>query len=228
MSRLIMFYLLNLPLISPHPLLNKASSTVMKKLLIACLILISLFPLKADEWLQNGDFSDGLSHWYGDGQLASDLAKSTSDPLAPTPSTPIANGIVLQLKPDRWSKMTQEFTTDTLKMTLTVNYTLSSDCAFSDKADFYHDIFASLGFRGYGPRSVSPGEWTVILSDLGTKWCYYFRTQPNKDANAASQTFQANYSQAGENMKPALHKTITVGFPPGRGNVTITLISLKN
>lgn len=195
------------------------------KLLIATCLALSFLPLHADEWLQNGDFSDGLTHWYGDGQLASELAKN-DDPLASSTAA-APQGVVVQLKPNRWSKLSQEFTTDTLKMSLTIKYTPSADCVFSDKADYYHNIFDSLGMGAYSPRSVPIGSWAVVMTDLGTGWCYYF-SHPFDKAASGSQTFQANASAANDNMKPALHKTVTLAFPPGKGSVTVTYVSLKD
>jgi len=205
-------------------------TALIKKPILILLVAGLLLPLRADECLLNGDFSEGLSHWYGDGELASDVAKELAkknDPLASAPSAALNPGIVIHLKSSRWSKLTQEFTTNNLKMSLKVNYTLSPDCSFSAKSDYYSDVFTAVGLNGYVTRRLSPGNWAVILTDLGTLWCYYFACQPDKNSSE-SQTFKADSGGAADTMKTEFHKTITVAFPPGRGNVTVNLISLKN
>jgi len=206
----------------------------MKFFPFALLALLACLPLRADEWLQNGNFSEGLSHWYGDGEMAADAAKRAkeqSDPLstAPPPSIVDNPGVVIQLKSASWSKLTQEFTTDTLSMDLTVNFIASADCAFTDKDTAYTDIFKSLGFRNYMPKKIATGAWSVLLTDKGTNWCFYSSQMPKLNPGSPTpQSFQTSFSGAGEKMKPDLHKTITIAFPPGQGSITLTLVSLKS
>lgn len=116
----------------------------MKPLPLAFLLLLVLtWPLRADVGIQNGDFSDGISHWHGDGRAPADFA--TDNPLqAQDPTT--SKGMIIPLKHSTWCRAEQDFTTGSGNGELTVTYMVSADLAFSTNADDYTNMPQQLGW----------------------------------------------------------------------------------
>ena len=71
--------------------------------------LLALFPACGGELLKNGDFSDGKTHWFGDGVAPADLAPD--NPLAAKNPEAATKELVVPLNPHHWTKVTQEFRT---------------------------------------------------------------------------------------------------------------------
>ena len=133
----------------------------MKKLPLAILFLtVSLGGLTADELIQNGDFSQGSASWRGDAQTDD----APSDPLA---TAPAKAGLVVKLNDASWVKVYQDFTGNSDKLTIKVEYQLSADAAFSTDEKAYKNITHSIGYDGWKPFHLAVGTWCMMLSDFG-------------------------------------------------------------
>ena len=196
----------------------------MKFLLFTFLALTCTFPLQADEVLQNGDFSDGATHWHGDGKTPADYAEdnpqATSDPFT-------SKGLIIQLKPSRWTKIAQDFkgNKDT-HYVLIVTYKFSSDLTFSNKAKDYTNLSDQIRFEGsdsWSPFDIAIGQFFVTVGDLDDSKGYWEKVTP-KFGSSEVQT----YRDPGLPMSPFGDKMVTVAFPPGTGTVVILNISVAS
>src|SRR5271163_1178698 len=96
------------------------------------LLLALAFALPAhadgDNWIQNGDFTDGIDHWYGGGRSPADFASDNplqqSDPFT-------SKGLIMPLKPETWTKVAQDFKGKVSNGILSITYKVSADFAFS-------------------------------------------------------------------------------------------------
>ena len=78
----------------------------MKTFTLVALVFALALPLRADNWLENGDFTDGISHWHGGGRSPADFA--SDNPLqASDPFT--SKGLIIPLKHLDWTKVAQDF-----------------------------------------------------------------------------------------------------------------------
>src|ERR1039458_5072926 len=195
-------------------------SVHMRILPLALIILACAFPLRADNLLQNGDFSDGSTHWHGDGQspdeYAQDNLSATSNPLT-------SKGLIIQLKPDRWTKVAQDFRGDKgTNYTLAITYKVSPDLTWSTKADDYANMVDHLRFEGYeaytnGRIAIQVGQFFVWLGDFnGTSSDRNeFKLKPDSgDTQTIQKMFEGRLTPQGDKM-------ITLAFPPGTGTVVI-------
>src|ERR1700678_2323006 len=134
---------------------------MMKKLSFVLLILTCTLPLRADNWLQNGDFTDGTTHWHGDlrspADFASDNPLQASDPLT-------SKGMIIPLKGGLWTKVAQDCTVKSDSAVLTITFQVSPDLDFSQKPEDYVGVPAQLGW-GWKPFNGPPGAWMVDLTD---------------------------------------------------------------
>jgi hypothetical protein len=191
----------------------------MKTLLFALLALACALPLRAGECLQNGDFTDGIAHWHGNGRSSADYASDS--PLEATdPFT--SKGLIVPLKHVFWNKVSQDFTGKIASGVLSVTFKLSPDLAFSAKTDDYLNIPSQLGW-GWQTFNTPPGNWLVFISALGnTKGNYYLITP--KTGSSDPQTFQCKV----ETLTPLEEQTITLAFPPGMGTVVVLNVSITD
>jgi hypothetical protein len=191
---------------------------MMQKLAFVLLVLTCTLPLRADDnWIQNGDFSDGTNHWHGDlrspADLASDNPLQASDPFT-------SKGMIIPLKQSSWCKVAQDFRGKIASGILTVTYMVSTDLAFSTKPDDYTNIPNQLGW-GWKSFNTPPGDWMVFISALGdTKGVYY--KMPPKLGSSAPQTFRIKVSE----LTPLEDQTLTLAFPPGTGTVVVLGVAL--
>jgi hypothetical protein len=192
----------------------------MKTLLFGLLVLACTLPLQADNWLQNGDFIDGITHWYGDGRAPADFAND--NPLAkPDPFT--SKGLIIPLKHTSWTKIAQDFKGKISSGILTVTYMVSPDLAFSDKADDYLNMPDHIGYDGWAAFNTKPGEWVFFISDFGSSRGIYNTVKPTL-GSSTPQTYRNGI----HGLTPLEDKTITLAFPPGTGTVVILSISLTD
>jgi len=191
----------------------------MKTLLFSLLVLALAFPLRADNWLQNGDFVDGISHWHGDGRSPADYASDnplqSSDPFT-------SKGLIIPLKHVAWAKVAQDFKGKIASGVLTVTFKVSPDLAFSDKFDDYTNIPEHLGW-GWQSFGTPPGDWLIFISAHGDTTGNYFTVKP-KTGFSDTQTYQVRLRA----LTPLEEQTITLAFPPGTGTVVILSISLTD
>jgi hypothetical protein len=191
----------------------------MKNLAFALLVLTCALPLRAEDWLQNGDFSDGINHWHGDARSPADFA--ADNPFAkPDPLT--RKGLIVPLKHVAWSKVAQDFKGKISSGILTITYMVAPDLVFSDKSDDYTNIPDKLGW-GWQSFDTPPGEWIVFIDDFNTTRGTYYTIKP-KLGSSDPQKYQARVT----GLTPLEDKTITLAFPPGSGNFIVLSVSITD
>jgi hypothetical protein len=192
----------------------------MKKLSYLTLLLLALLaPVRADDGgnlIQNGDFSDGINHWYGGGRSSTDYASDNpmqaSDPLT-------SKGLIIPLKAETWTKVAQDFKGTAAGGQLTITYKVSKDFAFSTKSDDYVNMPDKIGYDGWRSVDTKIGTFVLFLSDFGSSRGHYWMLSPKPVAD--EQKVQFNVS----GMTPHEDKTITFAFPPGTGLIVITSVT---
>jgi len=191
----------------------------MKALAFVLLAVSCVLPLHAQEALQNGDFSDAINHWHGDGRSPADYASDnpfqSSDPFT-------SKGLILPLKKTAWSKVAQDFTGKISSGILSVTFMVSPDFAFSTNRDDYKNVPAQLGW-GWKPFNSQPGNWLIFITDFDdTKGNFY--PIPTKATSGVPQTI--SYKIKG--LTPLEAQTITLAFPPGSGTIVLLNVSINN
>jgi hypothetical protein len=192
----------------------------MKVLLFGLLVLACAVPSRADNWLDNGDFTSGIDNWRGNGRSPSDFA--ADNPLdKPNPFT--SKGLIIPLRDMDWDKVAQDFHGKGASGVLTITYMVSPDLAFSDKPDDYVNMPDQIHYDGWKPFDTPPGDWIVFIADFGSARGTYYEIKP-KLGSSDPQTYRARV----EGLTPLEDKTITLAFPPGNGNLVILNISLTD
>lgn len=194
----------------------------MKTFAFALLTLALALPAQAENWIQNGDFTDGITHWHGDARSPADFAGS--DPFAkPDPFT--SKGMIIPLKKIRWVKVQQDFKGKLSSGVLSITYMLSQDVSFSDKQEDYTNIPEHIDFSGWKQFNMAPGEWMAMITDFGTVMGQYYKLKPEiRPGPAIPQTYRLKIS----GLTPLENKTITLAFPPGKGIVVLLNVSLND
>lgn len=187
-------------------------------------MILLAYSIHADEWLKNGDFSMGDAHWMGDGRLPED--SSATDPFASSDSsgTSAPKSLVVTLRPADWTKVTQDFETQSPTGQMTIQYQLSSDAVFSDKPEDYINVPNHIGFNGWRSFNGILGNWLVLVSDFAKRTIWYYTVNPS----AQGALTDPHVYKGTINIDPHGTKTICLTFPPGHGKVTLTLISVKS
>jgi hypothetical protein len=190
------------------------------KILIVGLALLSVLPLRADNWLQNGDFTDGADHWRGDGKTPADMAPS--DPFA-KPDPLLSKGLIIPLKDREWTKITQNFRTKASELVFTVTFVFSPGLTFSDRDEDYVNIPKQIDNELYLSFDLAKNQIMALFTDFGdgAKGVYY-KFDP-KLGSSDSQTLRADVSQ----LSPLEDEVVTIAFPPGQGNVIVQNVSLE-
>jgi hypothetical protein len=192
----------------------------MKTLLFALLCLACTLPLRADNWLENGDFTDGIDHWYGNGRSPADFA--SDNPLASSdPFT--SKGLIIPLKDMDWTKVAQDFKGKIASGVLSITYMVSPDLAFSNKREDYVNMPDHIGYDGWQAFNTPPGQWIIFISDFGSSRGSYYMLKP-KLGSSDPQTYRARVS----GLTPLEDKTLTLAFPPGTGTIVILNVSLTD
>jgi hypothetical protein len=205
--------------------LNRASAFDKAKVdmkRIACLILFvfTLLEARADNWLQNSDFSAGNDHWYGDAQWPSDFA--AADPFAkPDPFT--SHGMIFPLKSEQWLKAFQDFTGHGQDAVLKISYILSPNLTFSSKPEDYQNMPDKIGWDGWKAFNTPPNSWVVFISELVDRHGTYSIIKPIM-GSTKEQTCEVSV----HSDTPLSRKTIALAFPPGNGTVVIHSIEIDS
>jgi len=190
----------------------------MKKLAFALLVLACTLPLRAENWLENGDFTDGTSHWHGDLRSPADFA--SDNPLQASDSF-TSKGLIIPLKGVAWSKVEQDFRGKIASGVLTITYMVSPDLAFSSKADDYANVPNKLGW-GWKAFSTPLGDWMVFISANGNTAGVYYKMEA-KLGSSAPQTVKVKVTK----LTPLEGQTLTLAFPPGTGTVVLLDVELS-
>jgi hypothetical protein len=192
----------------------------MKTLLLTLLVLACILPLQADNWVQNGDFADGINHWRGNGRSPADFAQD--NPLGkPDPFT--SKGLIISLRPGEWNKVQQDFHGKSQSGILTIIYMVSPDLTFSVKPNDYVNIPDRIHYDSWNPFNTPAGDWVVMMADFGSAHGKYYEIQP-KLGSSAPQGYRTKVS----GLTPLEDKTITLAFPPGAGTVVILGVFLTD
>lgn len=194
-------------------------SIPMKIFAFALFLLAPFIALRADDNLVlNGDFTEGAVHWKGDVKLPQTDSDALTTSETPTPATP---GLVIQLKPKNWVKITQQFEPKTPNLALSVTYSFSPDLAFSDDSKNYTNVAHFLGYDFWQPFNIPKGNWTLIVTDIA-KGTLYYDAIPFAAGTKGPQTFSDKLS----GLIPHEDETICLAFPPGKGSVTLLHVSV--
>jgi len=187
------------------------------------LLLVAFVTAHADDILANEDFSNGAANWKGDAREP-DVSAPNSIPSLDSTSTPANNGLVVQLKPDTCTTISQIFSTHETSLTLTATYKISSDykAAGWGPDGLKSFITGLLNLRIEGAIEAAPGSWLTLIADpMQAKICYCSFTPAT--GNPAAQTTAATFPQ----LMAHAEKTFCLVFPPGQGTITLQKISLN-
>lgn len=182
------------------------------KMLITLLLLAGVAALRADDGLiSNGDFAEGLSHWYGN-------VKSVAD--VPEAGFQGDKGAVIKLHSDEWTKVTHDFQVKAGSYKLDIAFTIAADTHFTTKLTDLINIPDKIDYPDKYTRDARPGQWFigVVDSTAGTSLCWVVDpTQP-----AGSQSF--NFTVKDINFDNP--QKLLIAFPPGTGYVTLEHVTL--
>jgi len=192
---------------------------LMKQLACLLILVFGVLEARADDWLDNADFSNGNDHWYGEAKWPTDFAPP--DPF--TKADPFTSaGMIIPLRSADWVKEFQDFKGKTSDAVLTIVYTLSPDFAFSQKAEDYQNMPDKIGWDAWKPFDSPVGAWIVFVSELEKGHGTYYIIQPK--GGGEDQTFKARVTD----MTPWSQKTIALAFPPGTGMIVIKKVSITD
>ena len=190
------------------------------KILAVLFFSLMLTNLRADNWLQNGDFADGADHWRGDGKTPADMAPS--DPFA-KPDPLLSKGLIIPLRDRQWTKISQNFRTKASELVFTVTFVFSPGLTFSDRNEDYVNIPKQIDNNLYLSFDLGKNQMMALFTDFGNgaKGVYY-KFDPKLGTNGV-QTLRADVTQ----LSPLEDEVVTIAFPPGQGNVVIQSVTLE-
>jgi hypothetical protein len=192
--------------------------------------------------MENSDFSDGITHWHGNGKTAE--SEMTTD--FASGSTANAKGMVVELRSSNWTKVTQEIhgyagkNDPPRNLVLTIQYQTSPDFALSTRASDYANVGASIEFGSANlfermgailafvdMPPPSRMNLTSTANNVNTYTVYPDLVSSASFVPATGaqvQTFSAAMHPPSATQDD--YPTFCIAFPPGTGSVTITKISL--
>ena len=160
--------------------------------------------------LQNGDFSDGLTHWDGD---CRPLSVALND-------APPGNGAAVELL-GTWTKMTQNFDSKKGHYLINVTFTITPNTTFATEEKDYRKIPKKLSFTALKEFGLQRGEWCIIVTNLAAHRYVHCAVKPEKeDSSVQTMTGEINLERDSDG------DTFCLAFPPGHGVVTIQSVSL--
>ena len=190
----------------------------MKKLTLAFLLAASVQLINADNVLKNSDFADGTLSWQGDGRTPDDFKPLDGSDATTNYGT---QGLIIPLRSHTWTKIVQDFRTDSSSVTLHITYKLSSDATFSTLDDDYVNVPHSIDFDAWAPFNGKKGGWMTMVSDFTKARIFYNNVMP-KPGSTDEQTVTETINS----LIPEDDKTICLAFPPGTGAVILLHVSL--
>lgn len=180
------------------------------------MLLMTVSTACASDILLNGNFADGKTHWHGAGD------------------SPGAQGLlVITLKPEKWTVVTQSFNAKAGALQLSITYSLSPDCTLgkSNKlvapltpTDLGEACGVDCGFFNvtFEKREI----FTALVVGNGFLFTecpvYHRRYNPSPDSDK-STTFTGQLSAWNGGFDDA---HLCLCFPPGQGTVTLTNVTL--
>jgi hypothetical protein len=186
-------------------------------------LLATNLAVRADNWITNGDFSNGMDSWRGDARTPADLAPS--DPFA-KPDPFLSQGLIIQLKDRDWAKVQQDFRTKSSTLYLTITYKVSPDLALSTNQEDYTNVPAHIGYNAYVPFNIAPGNWLIFLANFegnnGLNGIYNYGKP--RSGTSDPQTIHLKFS----GLTPFERKILCLAFPPGSGTVVLLNVSMTD
>jgi hypothetical protein len=176
-------------------------------------LLAAAMPLaQANDILVNGDFADGKTHWHGDGDAPDTGGK-----------------LVITLKPDKWTVISQIFNSGSRELQLKVTYSLSDDCSLKVKrspdtlvapltADALRDA-TGVESRIQDVILHPSTQWMVLL--VGNGWSRGIHPVSNYSTDNP-----ATYTTMLSDGRGFNDEALCLAFPPGTGTVTITKVEM--
>jgi hypothetical protein len=189
----------------------------MKTLALLVLLAASPVALADDNLLQNGDFSSGIAHWEGDCHTPDAAPVDLGSTDASTVS-----GVIVKLRHGDWTKVTQDFTGKIGEYLLTITYSLSPDAKFSTDPDDYTNVPGKVGFNILRAFDSSPGNWNLIVTDIGAQRYTYWTIEPKVGAPGVQKITTRVQLDSDDTQE----KGFCLIFPPGDGFITLQSITL--
>jgi hypothetical protein len=93
---------------------------------------------------------------------------------------------------------------------------------FSNDASDYQNIPEKVGFGILRPFNAQPGNWVLIINDLGDMHYYYWKITPKIEPGDQSLTAHIEL-KSDDSSKKGFYLL----FPPGDGVITIKNISMS-
>jgi hypothetical protein len=128
-------------------------------------------------------------------------------------------GVVIKLKPDKWSKIYQTFNNRAPVLYYTVSCKLSDDYALRDKGTSSPD-FGDLP-TDYMPWPLLENSWHIFVSGAG-----FFETTRMLKPDAHKTDTQTMTGRIAD-LKDVDEAVFTIFFPPGSGSITLLNVSLS-
>jgi hypothetical protein len=180
---------------------------------LAFLLLAAGASVRADDAepiLSNGDFADGLAHWFGDIQAPPDEADGSR-----------GAGASIKLQHETWSLATHEFDLPAGTFKLHVTLEIEPSTRFSTELTDYMHIQAKANFavKNTDP-DAEPGQWLAIVNDPTADTSLYWEITPSRPSGKQSYTFTIS------GVDPNDRQTLILAFPPGKGEVRILSASI--
>jgi hypothetical protein len=190
----------------------------MKRLVVPILLAFCILAARAEDWLQNGDFSSNADHWYGEARWPADFAPP--DPF--TKADPFTSqGMIIQLKDQAWVKEFQDFKGKGTNATLRITFTLAPGTKFGNKPEDMQNVPNKIGWNAWKPFDTAPDSWVIIITEVHQEHGEYQIVSPDMNS-----TQDQTMSMVINGMTPWSQKTIALAFPPGTGTIVIHKIEL--
>jgi hypothetical protein len=180
-------------------------------------LLMAAFTARADDIILNSNFADGKTHWHGDGDA------------------PDAGGrLVVTLKPDKWTVVSQNFSAGGTTLKLKITYALSSDCTLGQTGDkpipplTPEGLEEACGLENTNIQVTFPRNELFAALVVEDGWIHSRNFVLNSDRQSAT----ANADGSSTYTSPLISwigfndANLCLCFPPGQGTVTLTAVAL--
>lgn len=176
--------------------------------------IFTVLPAAANDILLNGDFSDGKTHWHGNGNAPDEGGK-----------------LIITLNPDHWTGVYQTFSAESPALQSKVTYSISDDCSLGAAAPSgglappltSAELLEATGLQNniFNITVEYPHTWVVALVNNGMLVNESFSEIDPKRNNPHTLT---------TTITPWIGQFVGVDlclvFPPGHGTVTLSKVEL--
>jgi hypothetical protein len=192
----------------------------MKRTALALVFALSMGSLGAEpDILLNSNFAEGHAHWKGD---ALDIETPDAPKLMRAAVTTTPAGVAIKLKRDQWTKIFQTFIVRDPKLFYTVTFRLSPDYKLISQNN---DDTSSADFTDVEAINAAiplpEQNWTLLLAGGSTA---QRALHPDLNKRSEPQSISGRLSD----LNPGIEAVLVIAFPPGKGTVTLSSISLTN